>query len=138
MPLFLHQRDAHETFISILKPYADKLQGVCHCFTGTKKEQADCLDLGFHIGITGWLCDERRGSELQEAARYTPLERILLETDSPYLLPRTIRPRPKKNLNVPAYLPWIVNYLAELRSVTPEKLAAQTTYNCQQLFQLSL
>jgi TatD DNase family protein len=136
LPLFLHQRDAHDTFISLLKPYAGQVSGVCHCFTGTIDEQADYLDLGFYIGITGWLCDERRGQSLQEAASYTPAERLLLETDSPYLLPRTIRPRPKKNLNVPAYLPWVINYLADLRKTESHHLAEQILHNSRQLFQL--
>lgn len=136
LPLFLHQRDAHETFVNSLKPHKGNLTGVCHCFTGNKDELRDYLDLGFYVGITGWLCDERRGQDLQEALTYAPVDRVLLETDAPYLLPRTIRPRPKKNLNVPAYLPWVLEKAAELLNMEPEELAATTTNNCRQLFNL--
>ena len=136
LPLFLHQRDAHDTFVNSLKAHQGSLTGVCHCFTGNKDELRDYLDLGFYVGITGWLCDERRGQDLQESLTYAPVDRILLETDAPYLLPRTIRPRPKKNLNVPAYLPWVLEKAAELLKLEPEELAASTTDNCRQLFKL--
>jgi len=137
MPLFMHQRDAHEQFISILKPYRnDLVGGVVHCFTGNKNELADYLDLDLYVGITGWLCDERRGGDLREAVKHAPIERLLLETDAPFLLPRTIRPKPKSRTNVSANLPWVLEELASILNVTPEYLAQKTTKNCQRLFKL--
>lgn len=135
-PLFLHQRDAHHDFIEQLQTHADNLSGVCHCFTGNKDEMRDYLELGFYIGITGWLCDERRGADLQEALRYAPLDRILLETDAPYLLPRTIRPRPKSNLNTAANLPYVLEFAAEITGQSADRLAQITTDNCRRLFQI--
>ena len=101
-----------------------------------KDEMRDYLDLGFYIGITGWLCDERRGQELQEALRYLPLDRLLFETDAPYLLPRTIRPRPKSNMNSAANLPWVLKTAEEITGVSAEELAEISTQNCHTLFTL--
>ena len=82
LPFFLHQRDAHEDFVAILKQYRDQLnEVVVHCFTGSKTELHECLDLDFYIGITGWICDERRGTHLQELIKEIPLNRLMLETD---------------------------------------------------------
>ena len=137
MPLFMHQRDAHATFIEILKPYASDITGgVVHCFTGTQQEMADYIDMGLHVGITGWLCDERRGDDLREAVKHTPLDKLLLETDAPYLLPRTIRPRPKSNTNVPAHLPWVLNEMAMLLDMPATDFADMTSRNARQLFKL--
>lgn len=87
MPVFLHCRDAHDRFLTLLKPWLEKLPGaVLHCFTGSRSEVQECLDLGLFIGITGWVCDERRGLELRELLPAIPAERLLLETDAPYLL----------------------------------------------------
>ena len=133
-PLFLHQRDAHDEFVAHLAPHQDDLRGVCHCFTGNKDEMRDYLDMGFYIGITGWLCDERRGADLQNALKYAPLDRIMLETDAPYLIPRTIRPRPKSNLNTAANLPYVLQTAAEITGKAPSELAEITTENCQRLF----
>jgi len=138
MPLFMHQRDAHETLVRILKPFLGKyINGVVHCFTGDKHELKDYLDLGLYVGITGWLCDERRGQELQEALRYAPLDRIMFETDAPYLLPRTIRPRPKSNANVPANLPWVVSKAAQICNQSETELASICTENSRRFFNLS-
>lgn len=137
MPLFLHQRDAHTKFMEHLTPHADSVRGVCHCFTEGKDEMRDYLDLGFYIGITGWLCDERRGKLLQEALRYLPLDRLLFETDAPYLLPRTIRPRPKSNMNIPSYLPWVVKTAEEITGVSAQELSEISTQNCHTLFTLA-
>ena len=136
LPLFLHQRDAHDQFMAFLKPHASQLNGVCHCFTEGKDEMRDYLDLGFYIGITGWLCDERRGQALQEALRYLPLDRLLFETDAPYLLPRTIRPRPKSNMNSAANLPWVLKTAEEITGVSAQELAEISTQNCHTLFTL--
>ncbi len=135
-PLFLHQRDAHDAFLEHLAPHNNRIKGVCHCFTEGKNEMKDYLDLGLYIGITGWLCDERRGHSLQEALKYLPLDRLLFETDAPYLLPRTIRPRPKSNKNVSANLPWVLQTAADITGKSTTELATISTNNCHDLFQL--
>ncbi len=112
-PVFLHQRDAHEDFLAILKEHRPTLVGgVTHCFTGTANELVAYLELGFAIGITGWICDERRGAHLLPLMREIPADRLLLETDGPYLLPRDLRPKPASRRNEPAYLPHIAAVVA--------------------------
>ena len=92
MPLFLHQRDAHKDFYPIIKEYRDQLSNlVVHCFTDTKKALFDYIDLDCHIGITGWICDERRGVHLRELVTNVPANRLMIETDSPYLIPRDLK-----------------------------------------------
>lgn len=135
LPLYLHERDAEDTLLSILHNHdTTQIHGVLHCFTGSPASLKRYLDLGLYIGITGWLCDERRGQALQEAITYIPHDRILLETDAPYLLPRHIRPRPKKNH--PKYLPQIVEYAADLMGLTPQELGDIAIENSQALFRL--
>jgi TatD DNase family protein len=136
-PVFLHQREAHDDFLSIVKARRDELVGgVVHCFTDTRSAMEDYLELGFYIGITGWVCDDRRGKELQETVRHLPLERLLIETDAPYLLPRTLRPRPKSRRNEPCYLPEVVAMLAQCKQCAPEEIARYSTRNALQLFNL--
>ncbi len=117
LPVFLHERDAHERFAPILKAYRDHLVGaVVHCFTGSRQALFDYLDLDCHIGITGWVCDERRGKPLAELVHNIPDNRLLLETDAPYLLPRDLpEAPPKKRRNEPSLLPWIGKRVASLR-----------------------
>ena len=134
-PLFLHSRDAHPRFASILKSMA-VAKAVAHCFTGEREELRAYLDLGLYIGITGWICDERRGRHLVELVREVPRERLLLETDSPYLTPRDLRPQPKARRNEPAFLPHIAKAVAAARGRPLEELAAQTTRNAIALFGL--
>ena len=139
LPLFMHQRDAHDSFIELLTAYKDKYSsGVVHCFTGDKKQLKDCLDLGLYIGITGWICDHRRNADLKDALQYLPLDRLMVETDSPYLLPRNIKPKPKSNTNFPAHLPWIVEQIAEILNVPPENIAQQTIKNTSDFFSLTI
>jgi TatD DNase family protein len=134
-PLFLHQRDAHEPFVAILTDYLSRTRGgVAHCFTGTTDQARAYLDMGLYIGVTGWLCDERRGQSLREAAKYVPIDRLLIETDAPYLLPRDLKPQPKSRRNEPAYLPHVLHSLALLRGENLHELAAATTANAQRLF----
>lgn len=136
-PVFLHQREAHEPFLDLLTHYRGSLVGgVVHCFTDTRQALEDYLALDMHIGITGWVCDERRGIELQDIVKHIPLERLLIETDAPYLLPRTLRPRPKSRRNEPAYLPEVVRTLALCTGHSEEVIARQTTRNAQRLFGL--
>ncbi|MVF14431.1 YchF/TatD family DNA exonuclease [Ketobacter sp. MCCC 1A13808] len=135
MPLFLHERDAHDDQLSMLKNVMSQLAGgVIHCFTGTQAELEHYLDLGLYIGITGWICDERRGMHLRELVKMIPADRLLLETDCPYLLPRTLKPKPKSRRNEPKYLPHITGFIAGLLSTDSEALARQTTLNARRLF----
>jgi len=136
-PVFLHQRDAHDCFHGILKEYRDKLPGgVVHCFTDSRKALYDYLDLDMHIGITGWICDERRGSELQNLVCEIPLNRLMLETDAPYLLPRSIEPLPKSRRNEPVYLIEVLKMVSLCTGLKEHSLAAQSTANARKLFGL--
>ncbi len=136
-PLFLHQRDAHEAFLPLLSKYRPKVSGgVVHCFTDTETALRDYLELDMYIGITGWVCDERRGKDLQEIVSLIPDDRLLIETDAPYLLPRSLRPKPKSRRNVPAYLPEVLRTLAHCRDQQVEELALRTTENARRLFAL--
>jgi len=137
-PVFLHQRDAHSRFLPILKAYRDALSagGVVHCFTGEKHELYDYLDLDMHIGITGWICDERRGAHMLEFLHDIPLDRLLLETDAPYLLPRTLLPRPKSRRNEPRFLPEVLRMAALSMHRDASVIAHQTTENARRLFAL--
>ncbi len=137
LPVFMHERDAHPRFYDIVKHYRDHLQdGVVHCFTGSKHALFDYLDLDLHIGITGWICDERRGAELQALAANIPLSRMMLETDAPYLLPRTINPKPKSRINEPAFLPYVLQGVAEHHSASAEEIARQTAATSARFFRL--
>ena len=132
-PLFLHSRDAHPRFAEILRNLRVG-KAVAHCFTGEAAELRAYLDLGLYIGVTGWICDERRGRHLVALAREVPQDRLLLETDSPYLTPRDLHPQPKARRNEPAHLPHILRAVARARGETPEALAAATTRNAQAFF----
>ncbi|MDN3378751.1 MULTISPECIES: TatD family hydrolase [unclassified Pseudoalteromonas] len=131
-PVYLHERDASEDMLKILKQY--RVRGVLHCFTGNKHALEQYLELGLYIGITGWVCDERRGQELQQLIPSIPLERLLLETDAPFLIPRTIKPKPKSRRNEPCYLPYVCQTIATLKGLDFATVAKQTTLNFQQLF----
>lgn len=124
MPVLMHCRDAFDDFIEILTPYRQRLpNALLHCFTGNADQLTRCLALDLHIGITGWVCDERRGQELAALVPYIPANRLMVETDSPYLLPRSMRPKPKSSKNLPQYLPYIVQSIAKLRNQPQEELA---------------
>jgi TatD DNase family protein len=134
-PVFLHQRDAHDAFTAILRDYLPHLKGaVAHCFTGDERELRDCLALGLSIGITGWICDERRGAHLRDVVRLIPLDRLMLETDAPYLLPRDLEPRPKSRRNEPRYLPHILETVAACRGEAPATVADATNRNALAFF----
>lgn len=137
MPVFLHERDASERLLSILRQFRDCLPAaVVHCFTGDKAALYGYLDLDLHIGITGWICDERRGTHLHGLVGQIPAGRLMLESDAPYLLPRTIRPKPKSGHNEPAYLPAVLHEVALHRGETPEQLAAHSTACARRFFGL--
>src|SRR5688572_17421039 len=134
-PLFLHSRDAHPRFAQILKHHQVR-QAVAHCFTGEREELKAYLDLGLYVGITGWICDERRGAHLLELVREIPRERLLLETDAPYLTPRDLKPQPKARRNEPAFLPHILKAVARALGRPAEEIAAETARNAETLFRL--
>ncbi|KQN60320.1 3'-5' ssDNA/RNA exonuclease TatD [Erwinia sp. E602] len=137
LPVFLHCREAHDRFVEILAPWLPQLPAaVLHCFTGTRAELEACLALGLSIGITGWVCDERRGQELRELMPLIPAERLLLETDAPWLLPRDMRPRPASRRNEPCFLPHIVQQVALLRGEETSELGGITADNARRLFRL--
>ena len=136
-PLFLHQRDAHADFIAIVDALRDRLPpAVVHCFTGERDELVDYLDRGFFIGITGWICDERRGQHLRELVRLIPADRLMIETDAPYLLPRTLKPKPSHRRNEPAFLPHICEEIARDRGEDPAATAANSTATATRFFRL--
>jgi TatD DNase family protein len=136
-PVFLHQRDAHEDFLAILKEHRQSLSGgVTHCFTGSGPEMQTYLELGFAIGITGWICDERRGAHLVPLMREIPADRLLLETDGPYLLPRDLHPKPASRRNEPSLLPHIAAVIARARGESVETLARTSTRATRALFNL--
>jgi len=136
-PVFLHQRDAHEDFTAILTEHRAALSGgVAHCFTGGPEQLEAYLGLDLSIGITGWVCDERRGGALRAAVPRIPRDRLLLETDAPYLLPRDLAPPPKSRRNEPAYLAHIAATVAALRGESLASIAAASTQNAVRLFGL--
>lgn len=135
-PVFLHQRDAHADFVAILREHATHWRGVAHCFTGAAPELECYLQLGLAIGITGWICDERRGAHLAALMPQIPPERLLLETDGPYLLPRDLKPRPASRRNEPAYLPRVAAAVARARGEPLETLARASTAAARALFGL--
>ncbi|MDO7895472.1 TatD family hydrolase [Pseudomonas citrulli] len=137
LPVFLHERDANQRLLDILRDFRDHLPAaVVHCFTGEKKALFSYLDLDLHIGITGWICDERRGTHLHPLVRDIPRGRLMLESDAPYLLPRTLRPKPKNGRNEPAYLTEVLREVALHRGETEEDLAAHSTACARTFFGL--
>ena len=137
LPVFLHQRDAHDDFVEILEEaLPDLSRAVAHCFTGEGESLREYLAMGLYVGITGWVCDERRGQHLHDIVEVIPDDRLLIETDAPYLLPRTIRPRPKTRRNEPMYLPEVVKVVAEARGQSEAHVARVTTENAKRFFNL--
>ncbi|MFC3104931.1 TatD family hydrolase [Salinisphaera aquimarina] len=137
LPVFLHQRDAHARFLPILEDaLPDLTRAVVHCFTDTAAALDAYLSLDLYIGITGWICDERRGKELYEIVDRIPDDRLMIETDSPYLMPRTIRPKPKTRRNEPANLTWVLESVASARGQSIEHVAAITHANAARFFGL--
>lgn len=139
MPIFLHERDAHEDFAKILAAHRKSLSKVVvHCFTGSNEELDTYIDLDCHIGITGWICDERRGHHLHDAIKNIPANRLMIETDAPYLLPRDLPkdlyPKPDGRRNEPAYLPHILSTVAKCRNVSVEQTALETSQTAKEFF----
>ena len=137
MPVFLHERDAHERFIAIVSRWRARLpRAVIHCFTGDGATLDACLDLDLHVGLTGWICDERRGLHLRGLVSRIPLDRLMVETDAPYLLPRDLAPKPKTRRNEPMYLPHVLRAVAAAAGYEPEDLARSTARTARRFFGL--
>lgn len=137
LPLFIHERDAGRRMLEILQTWRDDIeQAVIHCFTGDREILYGYLDLDLHIGLTGWLCDERRGHHLRERVGEIPLSRLMVETDCPYLLPRNLPAKLKGRRHEPALLPWIVREIAHWRGITETELATATTATARAFFRL--
>jgi TatD DNase family protein len=135
-PVFLHQRDAHADFLAILREYRPQLvDAVVHCFTDTAEALADYIALDCHIGITGWICDERRGRHLIDAVPLIPADRLMIETDAPYLLPRTA-PKTSSRRNEPSFLPYVLDAVAAARGDDRLSLARTTAANSVRFFRL--
>ena len=136
-PLFTHQRDAHSDFLALLRQWRSRVTNVVvHCFTDTREALHDYLSLDCHIGITGWICDERRGSHLRQLARDIPSNRLMIETDAPYLLPRTLQPKPSTHRNEPMYLHHICEAIAHDRGENIQTTAANSTATAISFFGL--
>jgi TatD DNase family protein len=137
LPVFLHQRDAHDDFVETLEPALPHLsQAVAHCFTGEHESLREYLAMGLYIGITGWICDERRGRHLHDIVDIIPDDKLLIETDAPYLLPRTIQPKPQTRRNEPMHLTEVLRVVAEARGQNMEHVARVTTENARRFFNL--
>ncbi len=147
MPVFLHQRDVHKEFLRLIKKYRNGLvDAVSHCFTGNRAEMESYLEQDLYIGITGWVCDQRRGQDLQEAVKYLPLQRLMVETDAPYLFPGDLvlpedeqlskKQRKSRKRNEPRYLPHIIKRLADFMGQDEARIRECSTQNAQRFFRL--
>lgn len=141
LPVFLHQRDAHEDFLNIMARWRDKLKGgVAHCFTGSAEQAQAYIEMDLYIGITGWICDERRGQSLQQAVKDIPLSHLMIETDAPYLLPRDLPKDIAATLqdrrNEPRVLSHVCTALAHYKNESPEAVASHTTELARTFFSL--
>jgi len=137
LPMFLHERDSYPTFVEILATCNDDIsRQVVHCFTGAKEALYAYLDLDSYIGITGWICDERRGEHLLKLVKDIPADRLLIETDAPYLLPRNIRPKPESRRNEPHYLTVVAEKIAECTGMSVQEVAETTSANARNFFSL--
>ncbi len=135
LPVFLHQRDAHDDFVEVLEPMLPHItRAVAHCFTGEGESLREYLAMGLYIGITGWICDERRGRHLHDIASIIPDDRLLIETDAPYLMPRTLKPKPRTRRNEPAHLVEVLKTVAQARNQTEQHVAQITTANAERFF----
>jgi len=137
LPLFLHERDAHQRFVEILSKYRNQFDAaVVHCFTGSGEELDTYLDLGLHVGITGWICDERRGLHLRDLVRRIPLDKLMIETDAPFLTPRNMQPKPKDGRNEPAFLPLVLRSVASSTGKSTDEVAEVTTKTARAFFRI--
>lgn len=133
LPLFLHEREAFSDFIAILKEHGSP-KAVVHCFTGIQSELSAYLEMGFYIGITGWICDERRGKHLRDLVRMIPPNRLMIETDAPFLTPRDLKEKPTDGRNDPAFLPHILQTVARCIGRPTEEVVKATTETSAEFF----
>ncbi len=136
-PVYLHERDAHEDFVVLLERWRPRLvAAVVHCFTGERRTLERYLAMDLHIGITGWICDERRGRHLEELVKLVPVGRLMVETDCPYILPRDLprESRPEGRRNEPAFVAHVARTVARHRGETSEALAEHTTETARSFF----
>lgn len=146
-PVFLHVRPKigegeikkiMDDFNDVFSPYHQKgVKGIVHCFTGNKKMLDSFLKYSLYIGITGWVCDDNRGEQLQKLIKYIPDDRLMIETDAPYLTPKNIEGDIKQKRNEPAFLYYVAKKVAELKGVSIESLSRKTNENVKALFQWS-
>ncbi len=136
MPLFLHERDARQRFCEILARARNEVPAVLHCFTGSGEDLQAYVDMGLYLGITGWICDERRGTHLRELVEEIPLDRLMIETDAPFLLPRTMPKRPKDGRNEPAFLRFVLQAVADSLGKSPLEVAEATTKTAVEFFRI--
>lgn len=137
LPLFLHEREAKKRQLEIINSHINDFpKSVVHCFTGDKKTLFSYLDLDLYIGITGWICDERRGLELQKIVKNIPLNRLMVETDAPYLLPRTMINPPKDRCNEPAFLTHVIESITAHREEPQSEIEQATTATAIEFFNL--
>lgn len=138
LPLFVHDRDSDGAVAEMLAPFATDLNGVvAHCFTGTRKDLDRYLEAGYYIGITGWVCDTRRGEGLRELVPQIPLDKLLIETDAPFLLPHgATAPTANKRRNEPCLLPCIAAQIARLHDLDVGVIDTATSANAKRLFKI--
>jgi TatD DNase family protein len=135
LPLFLHERAAHDRFLAILSRHRPRLgRAVVHCFTGTERELDAYLALDLHVGITGWICDDRRGAGLRPLMAKIPADRLMLETDAPYLAPPAAKARGRRN--EPAFLSHVLEEVARGAGRPAAQVAAETTRTAERFFGL--
>jgi len=135
LPVFLHERAAHERFLAILTRVRHRLsRAVVHCFTGTAAELDAYLALDLHIGITGWICDERRGKGLRALMSRIPADRLMIETDGPYLTPPAAKAPGRRN--EPAFLTYVLDEVARSAGRPAAQVALETTRTAELFFSL--
>ncbi|UOX33124.1 TatD family hydrolase [Flavobacterium sediminilitoris] len=140
-PLFLHERAAFTRFMAVTKDYLPQLpKAIVHCFTGTLQEAKTYLDNGFYLGFTGAINDTKRFAHLEEVVKYVPLDKIMIETDAPFMLPKNV---PKTSLtkyherrNEPAFLPYVAQTVAHFKGISLEEVALATTKNAKDFFRI--
>lgn len=138
-PLFLHERAAFTKFMGITKEYLPQLpKAVVHCFTGTLQEAKTYLDNGLYLGFTGAISDSKRFEHLKEVIQYVPLDRMMIETDAPFMLPKNTPNNLLKKYHErrcePAFLPFVAGTVAKLKEISLDKVAEETTKNAKIFF----
>ncbi|KAA2217643.1 TatD family hydrolase [Chryseobacterium sediminis] len=135
-PLFLHERSAFKRFNDLTDEYLSQLpKAVVHCFTGTLNEAKTYLDKGFYLGFTGAISDEKRFKHLEDVIKYIPLDRMMIETDAPFMLPKNM-PRMQNRRNEPSFLPFVAQTIAHLKKISISEVAEETTETSRSFFRL--